>query len=169
MIPIFTAPILNLQAVHAQLMTSGQPSIEALTQIREAGCQNVINLALQDASNALPHQDRIVLQQGMDYYHLPLRWDQPSVTQGLVILELLHHLREQPTWLHCALNKRVSCLIYLYRRYYMRMELPTAHTLLEQIWQPDATWTGWMFAVEQQLKLLYPLDYDDESVEFTAY
>ena len=43
MIPIFTAPILNLQAVHAQLMTSGQPSIEALTQIREAGCQNVIN------------------------------------------------------------------------------------------------------------------------------
>lgn len=154
--------ILSPQQVHPLLATSGQPSVEALIQIREAGYQNIINLALQDASNALPHEDRIALQQGMDYYHLPLLWDQPSVSQGLVILELLHHLREQPTWVHCALNKRVSCLIYLYRRYYMGVDLPTAHELLEQIWQPDATWTGWMFAVEQQLKPQRPLNAEQD-------
>jgi len=158
MLDLITVPIIHLQPVHGCLITSGQPSHTALVQIREAGFQNVINLALQDASNTLPNEDRLVLEQGMDYYQLPLLWDQPSVSQGLLILELVHHLREQPTWLHCALNKRVSCLIYLYRRYYMRMDLPTAHELLEQVWQPDATWTGWMFAVEQQLKLLYPLD-----------
>ncbi len=156
----------QVQQVHGLLISSGQPSIEALIQIREAGYQNIINLALQDASNALPHEDRIVLQQGMDYYHLPLLWDQPSVSQGLVILELLHHLREQPTWVHCALNKRVSCLIYLYRRYYMGVDLPTAQQLLEQIWQPDATWTGWMFAVEQQLKLQRPLNTDEDCWQF---
>ncbi len=150
--------ILNPQQVHPLLVTSGQPDLEILIQIREEGFQNIINLALQDASHALPHEDRIVLQQGMDYYHLPLLWDQPSVSQGLVILELVHHLREQPTWLHCSLNKRVACVIYLYRRYYMGIDLPTAQALLEQIWQPDPTWTGWMFAVEQQLKLLRPLD-----------
>lgn len=158
MLDLVTVPIIHLQPVHGCLITSGQPSPAALIQIREAGFQNIINLALQDASNTLPNEDRLVLEQGMDYYQLPLLWEQPSVSQGLVILELVHHLREQPTWLHCALNKRVSCLIYLYRRYYMRMDLPTAHELLEQIWQPDATWTGWMFAVEQQLKLLYPLE-----------
>jgi len=158
MLEWMSCPVLNVQSVHANLITSGQPTAAALVQLREAGVQNVINLALQDASNALPNEDRFVLEQGMDYYHLPLLWDQPSVSQGLLILELVHHLREQPTWLHCALNKRVACLIYLYRRYYMRMDLPTAHDLLEQIWQPDATWTGWMFAVEQQLKLLYPLE-----------
>lgn len=158
MLDLITVPILNLQPVHACLVSSGQPSHAALVQIREAGFQNVINLALHDASNALPDEDRWVLEQGMDYYHLPLLWQQPSVTQGLLILELIHHLREEPTWLHCALNYRVACLMFLYRRYYLRMDLPIAHDLLTEIWQPDATWTGWMFAVEQQLKLRYPID-----------
>lgn len=163
MSPLHLNGIQNLQQIHPLLMTSGQPSHAAFIEMREIAVQNIIHLALQDASNALPNEDRIVLQQGMDYYHLPLLWDQPSVSQGLVTLELIHHLREQSTWLHCSLNKRVACLMYLYRRYYMGIDLPTAQELLEQIWQPDATWTGWMFAVEQQLKLLRPLDIHDDN------
>ncbi|MEC7121145.1 MAG: protein tyrosine phosphatase family protein [Pseudomonadota bacterium] len=145
------AQIINVRMIHTNLYSSGQPTLAQLVQIREAGFNNVINLALQDASNALAHEDRWVLEQGMDYYHFPLLWEQPSVTQGLFILDAIHHLRDQPTWLHCALNYRGACVIYLYERFYLGLDLPSAKERLEQVWQPDETWTGWMFAVEQQL------------------
>ena len=63
-----------------------------------------------------------------------------------------HLVKEQMVWVHCSQNYHVSCLMYLYRQYYMDMDLPTAQASLHQVWEPNDTWTGLLHAVALQLQ-----------------
>jgi protein tyrosine phosphatase (PTP) superfamily phosphohydrolase (DUF442 family) len=145
--------IQNFQFIHEHLFTSGQPTAEQFKHIKEYGVNTVINLALTDASNHLPFADRICLELGLEYIQIPILWDQPSDEQCLLVLDLIHHLvQEKMVWLHCAKNYRVSSLMYLYRQYYMDIDMPTAQELMHQIWEPDETWTGLIHAVALQLQ-----------------
>lgn len=133
--------ILAFQFVHENLVTSGQPSFDELALIANAGFKVVINLALTDASNVLVGEDRRVLELGMDYINLPLLFDRPSYTQSLRVLDLLKSLQQQKVWLHCALNMRVSSLIYIYRVHHLQMDEVDAQDLLHQIWTPNIKWS----------------------------
>lgn len=150
--------ILAYQSIHPQLHSSGQPTADQLALLRAAGVNTVINIALTDASNSLMkqhlHEDRVVLELGMDYIQLPLLWDQPSATQAFSILKFIHFLetQQQTIWIHCAKNWRVSCLMYLYRIHWLNWPMDEAEALLHQIWQPDETWTGLMHAVGMQAR-----------------
>lgn len=145
--------ILNFVPVHEHLFTSGQPTEAQLMQIKEQGINTIINLALTDASNHLLHEDKICLELGLDYIQVPLLWDCPSSSGGLFVLDLVDHLvQEQKVWLHCAKNMRVACLMYLYRQYYMGMDIAQADEYLQQSWQPNETWTGLMHAIQLQLQ-----------------
>ncbi|ATO21072.1 hypothetical protein BS636_12355 [Acinetobacter sp. LoGeW2-3] len=143
----------NFQFIHEHLFTSGQPTAEELQLIKEYGVSTVINVALTDAEPHLDHEDKICLDLGLNYIHLPISWEMPSDEQCLLILDMINHLvQEQMVWIHCAKNFRVSSLIYLYRQYYMDMDLPTAQELLHQVWEPNDTWTGLIHAVALQLQ-----------------
>lgn len=143
--------ILALQVVHDNLVTSGQPSSDEFALIAQAGFKVVINLALTDASNVLIGEDRRVLDLGMDYIHLPLLFNRPSYTQILRTLDLLKFLHPQKVWLHCALNMRVSSLMYVYRIHQLMMNEVNAKVLLNQIWTPNAEWSD----VIKQLEKYY--------------
>lgn len=157
---IDVSDILAYQAIHPGLHTSGQPTAEQFASIRAAGVDVVVNVALTNASNGLIHQglfeDRIVLDLGMDYVHLPLVWDQPSAAQAFTVLKYIHHLQGQTVWLHCAKNMRVSCLMYLYRLHWLGYSIDEAQPYLQRIWEPNATWTGLMNAVAMQIQADYP-------------
>jgi protein tyrosine phosphatase (PTP) superfamily phosphohydrolase (DUF442 family) len=147
------ASIFNHVPIHAHLSTSGQPTAEQLLLIKEAGFNTVMNVALSDASNHLPNEDRICLALGLDYLQIPLLWDCPNPSAGLLTLDLLAFLvQEQKVWLHCAKNWRVSSLMYLYQQFYLGIDAPTAQQNLAKIWQPDATWTGFIHAIQLQLQ-----------------
>lgn len=135
------ADILAFQYVHENLSTSGQPSFDEFALIAHAGFEVVINLALTDASNVLVGEDRRVLELGMDYINLPLLFDRPSYTQALRILDILKSLQHKKVWLHCALNMRVSSLIYMYRAHHLMMDEVNAKALLAQIWTPNTEWS----------------------------
>ena len=145
--------ISNFHYVHDHLFASAQPSEEQLLTIKEYGVSTIINLALTDSDPHLKLEDRICLELGLSYIHIPILWDAPSVEQCLLILDLIDHLiQEQIVWIHCAKSYRVSCLIYLYRQYYMNIDIATAHEELHKIWEPNETWTGLMHAVALQLQ-----------------
>lgn len=133
--------ILAFQFVHENLATSGQPSFDEFDLIAKAGYEVVINLALTDASNVLVGEDRRVLELGMDYINIPLLFDRPSYTQVLRILDLLKSLQHQKVWLHCALNMRVSSLMYLYRIHHLMIEESEAINLMHEIWTPNPVWS----------------------------
>lgn len=143
----------SFSLVHEHLFSSAQPSGEQLQQIKEYGCSTVINLATSKSDNYLAKQDQICLDLGLNYIHIPIDWDMPCAEQCLLILDLIDHLvQNEIVWLHCAKNKRVSSLMYLYRQFYMNMDLPTAQELLHQVWEPNETWTGLIHSLTLQLQ-----------------
>ena len=145
--------VANFQFIHEHLFTSGQPTKQELQTIKEYGVTSVINLDLDDANSHLANEDRICLELGLNYMHMPILWDTPSDDQCLLILDLIHYLiQNQMVWVHCANNQRTSSLMYLYRQYYMDVDLPTAQELFHQVWEPNETWTGLTHAVALQLQ-----------------
>ena len=143
----------SFQFIHEHLFTSGQPTAEQLRLLKEYGVTTVVNLALTDDSNHLENEDRICLELGLNYIQLPILWDTPSDEQCLLVLDMIDHLiQEQIIWVHCTQNFRVSSLIYLYRQYFMDIEMPVAQDLMHQVWEPNATWTGLIHAVALQLQ-----------------
>ncbi len=141
--------ILAFQSVHPRLMTSGQPTFDQFGDIARAGFSTVVNLALTDASNAIAGEDRCVLALGMDYLQLPLLFDQPTLSQALRVLAVVDELQREKVWLHCALNKRVSSLMYVYRTCYLGMDAAEAQALLYQVWTPNDPWLALIVALEQ--------------------
>ncbi|MDO5543068.1 MAG: protein tyrosine phosphatase family protein [Acinetobacter sp.] len=145
--------IKNFQFIHERLFSSGQPTAEELKQIKEYGIGTVINLAESDAEHALPHEDKICLDIGLNYIQLPISWETPSSDQCLLLLDLVNHLLEsQMVWVHCSNNNHVSSLMYLYRQYFMDVDIATAQDSLHDIWKPNETWTGLIHAVSLQLQ-----------------
>ncbi|WP_179997356.1 hypothetical protein [Acinetobacter sp. YH16050] len=145
--------IKNFQFIHERLFSSGQPTAEELKQIKEYGIGAVINLAESDAEHALPHEDKICLDVGLNYIQLPISWETPSSDQCLLLLDLVNHLLEsQMVWVHCSNNNHVSSLMYLYRQYFMDVDIATAQDFLHDIWKPNETWTGLIHAVSLQLQ-----------------
>ncbi len=143
----------NFQFIHEHLFSSGQPTTAQLQLMKEYGVSTVINVALTDSEQYLSHEDKICLELGLNYIQVPISWETPSDNQCLLVLDLIDHLvKEQMVWVHCLQNYHVSCLMYLYRQYYMDIDLPTAHEHLHQIWEPNETWTGLMHAVALQLQ-----------------
>lgn len=139
--------------IHEHLFSSAQPSAEQLKLIKEFGCSTVINLALTNASNHLENEDRICLDLGLNYIHIPIDWEMPSAEQCLLVLDLIDHLvQNEIVWIHCAKNKRVSCLMYVYRQFYMNMDMPASQDLLHEIWEPNETWTGLIHSITLQLQ-----------------
>ena len=139
--------------VHEHLFNSAQPTIDQLHHIKEYGCSTVINLSTSKSADHLNHQDQICLDIGLNYIHIPIDWEIPSSDQCLLVLDLIDHLvKNEIVWLHCTENMRASCLIYLYRQYYMDMDMPTAQDLLHQVWEPNETWTGLIHSVSLQLQ-----------------
>lgn len=139
--------------IHEHLFSSAQPSAEQLKLIKEYGCSTVINLALSNAPNHIENEDRICLDLGLNYIHIPIDWETPSAEQCLLVLDLIDHLvRNEIVWIHCSKNDRSSCLMYVYRQFYMNMDMPTSQDLLHEIWEPNETWTGLIHSITLQLQ-----------------
>ncbi|WP_447507429.1 protein tyrosine phosphatase family protein [Acinetobacter lactucae] len=139
--------------IHEHLFSSAQPSVEQLKLIKEYGCSTVINLALTNAPNHIENEDRICLDLGLNYIHIPIDWETPSAEQCLLVLDLIDHLvQNEIIWVHCSKNDRSSCLMYVYRQFYMNMDMPTSQDLLHEIWKPNETWTGLIHSITLQLQ-----------------
>jgi len=143
----------SFSIIHEHLFCSAQPSVEQLKLIKEYGCSAVINLALSNAPNHIENEDRICLDIGLNYIHIPIDWETPSAEQCLLVLDLIDHLvQNEIVWVHCSKNDRSSCLMYVYRQFYMNMDMPTSQDLLHEIWEPNETWTGLIHSITLQLQ-----------------
>ena len=143
----------SFSIIHEHLFCSAQPSVEQLKLIKEYGCSAVINLALSNAPNHIENEDRICLDIGLNYIHIPIDWETPSAEQCLLVLDLIDHLiQNEIVWIHCSKNDRSSCLMYVYRQFYMNMDMPTSQDLLHEIWEPNETWTGLIHSITLQLQ-----------------
>ncbi len=130
----------DITNIWQRLATSGQPTIEQFPQIKAAGYQVVINLALLDSSNAVPAERAILADLGLTYIHIPVLWENPTGADFELFRQTMQQYSDRSIYVHCAANKRVSAFVYLYRRIYQNISVATALVDLEKIWTPNPIW-----------------------------
>lgn len=132
-----------------KLATGGQPTEPQLRQIREAGFDTVINLALPTSDNALPNEGSLVTGLGMSYVHIPVNFQAPMSQDFRAFCGIMHALEGRSVFVHCAANMRVSAFMYLYRVLLKDVPASEARRDLNAIWHPDDVWSKF---IEQQLE-----------------
>ncbi len=136
------ASIYNYRKITENLHSSGQPTARQFAAIRDAGFQRVINLAPHDAENALDDEAGLLAAMDMQYTHIPVHFKNPSDADFDAFVQAIKAAGEEPLWVHCAANMRVSAFIYRYRRDILKEEEASARADMEAIWEPFGVWKG---------------------------
>lgn len=140
--PLSLDDILNFRAlgVGGRIGTAGQPVEYQFEAVKAGGYETVINLALPTSLGALPNEGAIVEKNGMKYIHIPVVWEDPTAEDLNRFFAAMDAHQNQRVFVHCALNKRVSVFIYLYR--VLRLQEPEglARKDLLTIWEPEPHW-----------------------------
>jgi protein tyrosine phosphatase (PTP) superfamily phosphohydrolase (DUF442 family) len=132
--------LLNFVQISETIATAGQPTEAQLTEIKNAGYQTVVNLALTTSTNALPNEQEIVESQGMHYVYIPVVWEKPTQDNLDRFFQVMQENANRKVLIHCAMNMRVSAFVYLYRRIQECLTDELARQDLHKVWTPNATW-----------------------------
>lgn len=134
--------ILNFHQVSDRIATSGQPTADQFSKIHEAGYTVIVNLAMADAMNAVPEEEKIISALGMTYIHIPVPFDNPTVNHLRAFLGFMDAFKTEKIFVHCALNLRVSAFMYQYLRLKEGRSAEQASSPHLLTWLPkmDARW-----------------------------
>lgn len=141
------ADIRNYKAYSSAFASSGQPSEEQLGAVSSAGFEQVIYIAMSNSRGALAGEDAIVKELGMDYVHVPVIWDAPSMADFYAFASIMQRDPGRKTLLHCAANYRASAFAFLYRVIYEGVPVAAAKADMNEIWRPNETWRNLIFEV----------------------
>lgn len=141
--------IINFYQVNDKLATSGQPAHADFELMAQAGYQAVINLALPTSERAIAEEGALVAQNGMLYFHIPVVWEAPQLAEVQLFFALMQLLVAKKVWVHCALNYRVSCFVYLYQKHVLGLPNEQARYPMDEIWHPTGAWQNLIDQVQQ--------------------
>jgi protein tyrosine phosphatase (PTP) superfamily phosphohydrolase (DUF442 family) len=150
-IPAALSEIYNFRSFGDKLATAGQPTEAQFKQVRDAGFEAIVNLALPTSDNALPNEGSLVTGLGMSYVHIPVNFQAPTSQDFRAFCRVMDAFDDRPVFVHCAANMRVSAFIYLYRVLVKHVPAAEAEGDLNAIWQPDDIWRTF---IQQQLETL---------------
>jgi uncharacterized protein (TIGR01244 family) len=141
--------IRNYRRLNERVATAGQPSEAQLRDIADAGFRSIINLALKTSPGALPDEAERVAALGLDYVHIPVDFKAPTAADYERFAKAMDARREQPVFVHCIANYRVSAFIAIYRVKRLGWDQAKALAKLRELWEPDEVWARFL---DQQLK-----------------
>ena len=132
--------ILSYIKINELISTSGQPTPQQFEDIVKEDFEVVINLALHNASNAIENEDKVVTGLGMAYFHIPVDFDNPKLSDLKLFLNLLQSLGANKVWVHCALNYRVTAFMYVYHKYILNTPFNEIDISMFEEWSPSIKW-----------------------------
>lgn len=136
----------NYREYSPHFSSSGQPSASHLKVVADAGFKRVVYLAFSDNSTAIETEDRVVKKLGMDYVHIPVDFENPSLEDFEDFAAVMNRDQQERTLVHCQINLRASTFSFLYRVIYADVPMAGAKQDLDAIWVPDEVW--YKFIVE---------------------
>ena len=71
----------NYHQISDRLHTSAQPTSEQFKIIKKSGVEIIVNLALINSPNAIENEAQLVLENTMDYIHIPVDFEKPTTTE----------------------------------------------------------------------------------------
>jgi len=136
--PRLAAP--NVVEISPQLVTSGQPSAEALATLKGLGFEAVIYLAPATVSDAVRDEQLIVTRQGLTFINIPIRFDHPTEEDFETFAAVLGGLGSRKVLVHCQVNLRASSMVFLYRAIVLKEEPRVAYQAVSGVWAPEGPW-----------------------------
>ena len=136
--PGLAAP--NLVAVSPRLVTSGQPSAEALASLKASGFEAVIYLAPPTVSDAVRDEHLIVARQFLIFINIPIRFDNPTEADFETFAAVLRGLGNRKVLVHCQINLRASSMVFLFRTIVLKEDPREAYEAVSRVSVPDAPW-----------------------------
>jgi protein tyrosine phosphatase (PTP) superfamily phosphohydrolase (DUF442 family) len=145
--------ILNYIKINELISTSGQPKVEQFELIAKEGFEVVINLAMYNSSNAIENENKVVTDLNMSYFHIPVDFENPKLSDLKLFLNILQSLGANKVWIHCAKNYRVTAFMYVYHKYILNTPFDDIDISMFNIWSPTPVWQDLMkVAIEDLYK-----------------
>lgn len=129
--------IYNFCRVNDHLITGGQPTEEQIKSVAKEGFKIVINLATINPRYSLPDEEGLVRSLGMTYYHIPVKWSEPTESDFDAFENLFKQLDGEKILLHCAANFRVSAFYSLYAMKHLGWSETQADEFRAPIWEGE--------------------------------
>jgi protein tyrosine phosphatase (PTP) superfamily phosphohydrolase (DUF442 family) len=145
--PRLDAP--NLVPISPTLVTSGQPSAQALGMLRAQGFEAVIYLAPPTVPGAVRDERGIVTRQGLAFINIPIKFGNPTDADFEEFSAALKGLGQRKTLVHCEVNMRASTMVFLYRTIVLKEDPKVAYQAVEGVWVPHGPWRT---LIEDELK-----------------
>jgi len=130
----------NYRQYSESLSSSGQPTAEQLQDAAEQGFERIVYLAFTDNDSAIEDEDRVVKQLGMDYIHIPIDFDQPTLADFDLFERSMGEKDAAKTLVHCQVNFRASTFSFLYRVLTEEVPMLEAKNDLDSVWAPNEIW-----------------------------
>ncbi|UGQ48780.1 protein tyrosine phosphatase family protein [Massilia endophytica] len=152
--PSIQAP--NVVAISLSIVTSGQPTAEALAQLSEQGFKAVIYLAPPTVGDAIPNEREIVERQGMEFLNIPIPFGQPTDADFEQFAAAMKRFGGGKVLVHCQVNMRASTMTFLYRTVVLREAPEKAYEAVARVWSPKGPWK--QLVVSQLRKAKIPFE-----------
>ena len=144
------ATINNFRQYSATFASAGQPTREQFQTLKDNGFERVVYLAFTNNGNAVADEDAVVKELGMEYMHVPVDFNRPLPSDFYAFADSMRRDTGKKTLLHCQVNARASAFSFLYRVVYEDVPVAAAKADMNTVWQPNAVWRDFIFAVLQE-------------------
>ena len=136
--PAIAAP--NVVEITPRIVTSGQPSADALGGLKARGFDAVIYLAPATVKDAVPDEALILSRQGILFVNIPMQWENPTGADFDAFAGVLRALGDRKVLVHCQLNYRASSMVFLYRAIVLHEDADQAYGAVSRVWSPMGAW-----------------------------
>ena len=130
----------NVVTITPKLVTSGQPSAEALARLGEQGFQAVLYLAPLSLPNAVLAEPEILARQHIEFVNIPINFGKPTAEDFEQVAATLDRWKDRKVLVHCEVNMRASSMVFLYRTLRLKEKPEVAYEAVEKVWSPRGVW-----------------------------
>lgn len=145
----------NVVVISDQLITSGQPSAGALTQLRAQGFDVVLYLAPPTVADAVADEPTILDAQGVQYINIPIPFGSPTAQDFAAVSAALTRFKGKKVLVHCQVNMRASTMVFLHRVVVDKVAPDTAYESVSAVWSPQGPWKRLISDVLQQHRIAF--------------
>ncbi len=148
-----TSEIYNYCLVNDLLVTAGQPTEAQLRAAAQEGFTTVINLATLGKPDSLPDEAGLVRELGMTYYHIPVKWGEPLISDFEKFEQAMLTLLARKTLLHCAANYRATAFYGLFAIKHLGWTETQMEEFRAQIWHASdyPVWEDFIRAMKTRI------------------
>jgi protein tyrosine phosphatase (PTP) superfamily phosphohydrolase (DUF442 family) len=130
----------NVVAISPRIVTSGQPTADALAHLSEQGFKAVIYLAPPTVGDAVPNEKDIVLRQGLEFVNIPIPFGEPTQADFEQFMAAMKRFSGGKVLVHCQVNMRASSMTFLYRTIVLHEPPEQAYEAVARVWSPKGPW-----------------------------